>query len=275
VTFGQIFAIYSLSEYTLASGDPVGLEYADQTFDLLQKYCTDTYRGGYYENLEPNWKVSEPGFHAGDRKSLDIHMHLMEGFTVLAECSKKEIHLRKLEEVVQILLNKMIDKVSGAGLNQFDLDFHPIPAIDIRRTWNAERNKGETLEKPTDTASYGHNLELAWLLDRAGEVLCNQEAYNAVIANLVDHALQYGVDHKHGGIYRDGPHQGEPLVWDKEWWQNSEALVGFLEAYKRFGDKKYFEAFYHTWNFSTTYFINHEIGEWRQLLNKHGERNKE
>jgi mannobiose 2-epimerase len=190
---------------------------------------------------------------------------------VLAECSKKEIHLRKLEDSCQIILNKMIDKSSGAGLNQFDLNFHPIPAIDIRRTWNAERNKGETIEKPTDTTSYGHNLELAWLLDRAGEVLGNQESYNEVIAKLVDHALQYGVDHNNGGVYRDGPHQGDPLVWDKEWWQNSEALVGFLEAFKRFGDKKYFEAFYQTWNFSRTYFINHEVGEWRQLLNKHGE----
>ena len=53
VVYGQSFAIYALAQYTLSTGDPRGLDYAGRTFDLLQKYCADTARGGYYENLEP------------------------------------------------------------------------------------------------------------------------------------------------------------------------------------------------------------------------------
>lgn len=271
VVYGQSFAIYALSEYYLATRDKAGLKYAEETFDLLQKYCSDTFRGGYYENLEPDWCVSEPGFAAGDRKSLDIHMHLMEAFTTLALASGKEIHKRKLEEVANVILEKMINKTSGCGLNQFDLDFNSIPAINIRRTWNAERAAGEVIEAPTDTTSYGHNVELAWLLNRAGEVLGKpSDFYNDITQKLVDHSLKYGLDYKYGGVYRDGPHEGAAIVCDKEWWQNCEVLVGYLDAFEKFGDEKYFDAFNITWDFDNKYMINSKVGEWYQLLDRYG-----
>lgn len=271
VVYGQSFAIYALAQYTLSTGDPTGLEYAEKTFDLLQKYCVDSKRGGYYENLERSWELSEPGFAAGDRKSLDIHMHIMEAFTTLSLCSGKEIHKRRLEEVIDVILNKMINPKSGCGLNQFDLDFNPIPAINIRRTWNAERATGETIATPVDSTSYGHNVELAWLLNRAGDILGKQfNYYNDITQKLVDHSLKYGLDYSLGGVYRDGAHEGEVFVRDKEWWQNCEVLVGYLDAYERLGDEKYLEAFELTWNFDYKYMINHELGEWRQLLDKEG-----
>lgn len=272
VVYGQSFAIYALSEYALATGDPRGLEYAHRTFDLLQIHATDTFNGGYYENLEPDWRVSEPGFAAGDRKSLDIHMHLLEAYTTLAQASGAEIHRRKLQEVIDLILVKMVHPVSGCGLNQFTLDFTPIPAISIRRTWNAERASSEVLATPTDTTSYGHNVELAWLLNRAADVLgAPRDRYAEVTRRLVDHALRFGLDHEYGGVYRDGPHEGPALVRDKEWWQNCEALVGFLDAYERLGDPRYLEAFLATWGFDHARFINAEVGEWRQLLTRTGD----
>ena len=139
VVYGQSFAIYALSEYYLATGNRIGLEYASRSFDLLQKHCADTQYGGYYENLEPDWQPATGGFHAGDRKGLDTHMHLMEAFTVLYQASGEPIHRRKLMEIVDLIVEKMIDREHGCGRNQFDLAFKPIPAIAIRRTWNAER----------------------------------------------------------------------------------------------------------------------------------------
>lgn len=267
VVYGQTFAIYALSEYTLASNDPEGLDYACRTFDLLQKFCTDTANGGYYENLEQDFSLSPPGFAAGDLKSLDIHMHTMEAFTALYECSGQEIHRRKLEEVIDIILTKMVDTEIGCGYNQFDIHFNRKPAINIRRTWNAERETGEVVETPTDTTSYGHNVELAWLLNYAAKILgYERDHFLPITHNLVEHALRYGFDYERGGVYRDGPHEGQPLVKDKEWWQNCEVLVGFLDAYQQEGDTRYAQAFIKTWEFDTTYMINHEAGEWRQLL---------
>lgn len=272
VVYGQSFAIYALAEYGLATGDPRGLEYASRTFDLLQKYCADTARGGYFENLEPDWQVSAPGFAAGDRKSLDIHMHLMEAFTALAALSGEEIHRRKLAEDISVILDHMVDMQNSCGYNQFDVSFRPIPAINIRRTWNAERETGEVIEAPLDSTSYGHNIELVWLLNRAASVLeLPKGHYDDLAHRLVDHALRYGFDHELGGVYRDGPHAGPAIIRDKEWWQNCESLVGFLDAYETLGDERYLNAFLKTWGFANRHFINHAVGEWRQLLTRDGE----
>jgi mannobiose 2-epimerase len=165
----------------------------------------------------------------------------------------------------------MTNQESGCGMNQFDLAFNPVPAINIKRTWNAERAAGELISIPTDTTSYGHNVELVWLLNRAAEILGKPAGlYHDITAKLVDHTLEYGLDRELGGVYRDGPHQGAALVKDKEWWQNCEVLVGFLDAYEKLEDEKYFDAFYITWQFAKKYFINSEIGEWRQLLDAKG-----
>ncbi len=271
VVYGEGFAIYALAKYGQVFDDKEAIDYASRTFDLLQIYCADTLRGGYYENLEPDWTISSPGFAAGDRKSLDIHMHLMEAFTSLAQATGREIHKRKLRECIDIILTHMVNHQYGCGLNQFDIEFNPIPAINIRRTWNAERATGEVIETPTDTTSYGHNVELGWLINRAADVLGLPSDYNNdLIRKLDDHSLKFGFDNELGGVYRDGTHNGPALVTDKEWWQNCEVLIGYLDTYERTGDEKYFDAFYKTWQFDKKYFINHQTGEWRQLLKRDG-----
>ncbi len=271
IVYGESFAIYALSEYTRASGKPVGLEYASKTFDLLEKYCADNLNGGYYENLKEDWTLEEKGFWAGDRKSIDIHMHLMEAFTSLAQCSSAEIHMRRLFEVINLIIAKMIDVDKGCGRNQFDLAFNPIPAININRTWNSERLTQKIEEKSSDSTSYGHNIELVWLLNRALKVLKMPIfSYADLEEKLISHTLQYGFDRTSGGLYREGPHIGPASNTDKEWWQNCEALIGFLDAYQTFEKDEYLYAFIQTWNFAKLHFIDHAIGEWRQLLDKDG-----
>jgi mannobiose 2-epimerase len=271
VVYGQSFAIYSLADYYLSTGDQRGLIYAKKTFDLLQKYCADTLYGGYYENLEDNWVPAEGGFSAGDRKGLDTHLHLMEAFTSLFMASGEELHKRKLIEVIRLISEKMVDHLAGSGLNQFDLAWNPIPAINIKRTWNAER-EGEKPADPTETTSYGHNTEIVWLMVRAiNEAGESVEPYQNVMKLLLDNAVKYGIDAEFGGIYRDGLRKGGALVLEKEWWQHTESLVGFLEGFELFNDLRYFEAFQTIWNFVDKNMINHEVGEWRRLLERNGE----
>ena len=165
ITYGQSFAIYALSEHHCATGDTRALRFADHTFELLQTYAADTLYGGYHENLERDWVVAPQGMQGGDRKGLDTHMHLMEAFTTLTAASGAHIHRRKLFELLQLISMRMIDPETGSGLNQFDLAWRPLPAVSLNRTWNAERVGAQ--EKPFDTTSYGHNIELVWLLHRA------------------------------------------------------------------------------------------------------------
>ncbi|MBN1449719.1 MAG: AGE family epimerase/isomerase [Anaerolineales bacterium] len=271
VVYGQSFAIYGLAEYYRATGDLRGLDYASITFDLLQKYCTDTFNGGYYENLDTDWTVSDSGFAGGDRKGLDTHMHLLESFTTLYAASKQDIHHRKLLEVLNLIVKHMIDPVAGCGRNQFALNFEPVPAIAIKRTWNAER-QGDTPPIPTDTTSFGHNIELAWLISRAVDIAgIEKESYLRVVAKLADHGLQYGIDQTYGGIYRDGKADGQVLVDEKEWWQHTEALIGLLDAFVLFKDERYWNGFINVWEFVSKHMINHKVGEWYTLLNRTGE----
>lgn len=226
--------------------------------------------GGYYENIEPDWSISPGGAWAGDRKSLDIHMHLMEAFTTLYEASGKEIHRRKLEESIGIILDHMVNQEIGYGYNQFDVQFNQIPAININRTWNAERETNIAIEQPTDTTSYGHNVELSWLMNYAYQMLGDQDSKNPVLRRLLEHSLLYGYDYEYGGVYRDGIADQSVLVTDKEWWQNFESLVGYLNGYVKYQDKKYWDAFAMTWDFVKNNFINMEIGESKQLLDRTG-----
>lgn len=269
LVYGQTFAIYALSEYYLATGDERGLEYAERTFDALKIYASDTRYGGYFENFTEDWKLESPGVYGGDLKSLDIHMHTMEAYTTLYEASKKEIHARALREIRAIILDHMIDKQYWCGKNQFSIDFQPKPAISIRRTWNYDRNPESANNSPLDTTSYGHNIELVWLMNEVSRVLGESPA-RELTRKLADYTIENGWDKEHGGIYRDGMHDGTIVVTDKEWWQNFESLTGLFDSYQVTGDEKYLSYFFKLWDFDKKYFYNEEIGESRQLLKADG-----
>ena len=276
LVYAQSFAIYAFTEYYLQYGDKAGLDYAEKVFDALQIFAADNANGGYFENLEADWSPSAGGIYAGDRKSLDIHMHLMEAFTILYKASKKEVHARKLKEVIELITNHMMDTKRGFAFNQFGAKFNRLPAINIYRTWNADRETNEEFEEPVDSTSYGHNTELSWLLQEALDVLetnnkPHEESYRPVIQGLLDHSLLYGFDYEYGGVYRDVIEDKPATVLDKEWWQNFEAMVGYLNGYIHFNDVKYFNAYRMTWDFVKSKFINADIGESRQLLDRIGQ----
>lgn len=280
VVYGQTFAIYALSEYALAERElnaktnrgEEAFEYARHTFDLLQIYAADTLYGGYYENLEADWKKAPYGAEAGDIKSLNIHMHMLEAYTTLYEYSGKEIHKRKLQEVIDLVLQKMINLNLGCGFDQFGPELERRPAISIPRTWTQDREENSEIADAQDTTFYGHNVELAWLLNRANDIMgAPYHTYDYVCRALVRHSLEYGFDYENGGIYYAGPYSEAATKLEKEWWENCEALIGYLDAYEHLKEEEYLDAFVKTWDFCSRYMINHEVGEWYQLVSRKGE----
>jgi len=273
IIYGHSFAIYCLSEYTLATGDPLGLEYAEKTFDLVQKYCTDTCHGGYFEMFERDWTLAGPGSQGGDRKTLDVHMHLMEAYTTLYECSQKEVHRRKLQEDIEILLHRMLDPVSRTGIPQFTADWKVAPQIKFDIIWGWDRYSGEgKKENPTDNTCYGHNAELAWLLNHALEILdLERTPYLDTLETILDHTVDHGIDHEHGGIFVEGPHLGGVYDREKEFWQQAEVMIGALDGCLLIGKEKYWEAYQNVHRFVFDRVINRKTGEWYPLLTREGE----
>jgi len=273
IIYGHSFAIYSLSEYTLATGDPRGVEYAEKTFDLIQKYCVDTMYGGYWEMFQRDWTLNGPGSAGGDRKTLDVHMHLMEAFTTLYECTGKEVHRRKLLEDIDLLNIRINHPKYKTGIPQFFKDWTIAPQIkfDIIWGWDRFSEEGEK-GNATDNTCYGHNAEFAWLLVHSLEILkIDWKVYSDTFRIIFDHTVNNGIDYELGGVYVEGPHSGGVSDKEKEFWQQAEVLIGMLDGVLLFGDEKYWEAYKNVHRFVFDKVINKKVGEWYALLSRKGE----
>jgi len=273
IIYGQSFAMYSLSEYTLATGDPRGLEYAGRVFDLLQKYCVDTMYGGYWEMFNRNWNLCGPGSQGGDRKTLDVHMHLMEAFTTLYECSGQEVHRRKLLEDMEILINRIIHPVYKTGIPQFFMDWTVAPQIKFDIIWGWDRFSAEGQKgNATDNTCFGHNAEFAWLLLHALHILKTDPApYADLVKTILEHTITNGIDNEFGGVFVEGPHSGGVYDKEKEFWQQAEVLIALLDGAILFGGDQYWNAYKNVHRFVFDKVINKKVGEWYPLLTRRGE----
>ncbi len=269
ILYGQSFAILALSEYSLSTGEQIGIEYANITYDLIQKYCTDILYGGYYEMFECNWDRSPD---EGDRKTFDTHMHLMEAYTTFYESTRNNLHRTKLVDIVNILTKKMLHPEYNTSISHFSNDWKPIPQIRFDIIWGLDRfPENENGDKSSNITSYGHNIEFAWLLMEALDMLnIDDGEYMKKAENIFSTTIENGIDSKYGGIFVEGYHWGEPVDRQKEFWQQAEALVGTLEAFIRFKKKNFWEAFLNVYDFVFNKVINHKIGEWWPLLDCDG-----
>ena len=273
IIYGHSFAIYSLSEYTLATGDQRGLEYAEKVFDLLQKYGADTRYGGYWEMFHRDWTLCGPGSQGGDRKTLDVHMHLMEAFTTLYECSGKEVHRRKLQEDIDLLLDKIIHPQYKTGIPQFYKDWTVAPQIKFDIIWGWDRfspdgEKGNA----TDNTCYGHNAEFAHLLIHAYRIMnIDPNSDKDLFRIILDHTVDNGIDWEFGGVYVEGPHSGGVYDKEKEFWQQAEGLIGMLDGVLMFDDEKFMKAYVNIHRFVLDKMVKKGVGEWYPLLSRNGD----
>jgi mannose 2-epimerase len=273
VLYGQSFAIYSLSEYYLAIGDPRGLAYADKLFDLIQEHCHDPEFGGYFEMFNAGWDLAAPGPGGGDRKTLDVHMHLMEAFTSLYEASQAPAHRDSLSEVIRLLTDKIIHPVYKTGIPQFTPEWKVAPQIKFNIIWGWDRYaEGGSKPHAEDNTAYGHNAEFAWLLIHALRVLnFSVENYRDMLKQIFDHTVKNGIDREYGGVFVEGPHSGGVYDMEKEFWQQAEVMIGMLDAYILFHDQNYLDAYANVHRFVFDKMINHPVGEWWPLLTREGE----
>ena len=273
IVYGHSFAIYALATYSRVSGDPIGLQYAERCFDLLKIYAAETSWGGYLEMFERDWTPTQSGSGGGDRKTLDVHMHLMEAFTALYRASGKAIHRRALDEVIELLVVRTMHPEYGTGVPQFFRDWSIAPQIKFDIVWGWDRFSEESEQKANalDNTSYGHNVEFFWLLsDALGATAQDPHRYDELFTKALRHAVAHGID-RDGGVYVEGSHDGS-AVYDttKEFWQQAEFLIGMLDAYLLYGDEQYLRAYENVHRFVMGHMIKHEVGEWWPLLSREG-----
>ena len=269
VMYGHSFLIYALSEHALATGDKASAAEACRIFDLAVSQAFDVRHGGFFEHFKEDFRLTGGGSAGGDRKSLDVHMHLTEAFTTLYELTRLPKHRRALEHVSELIFDRMIDPQTGVGIAMFTRDLAPVNNIQLDTVWGADRfdEKG----KPPDVTSFGHNVELGWLYLQSQDVLGvpRKKSVGRVLP-LFEHARRYGVDPQYGGLYVEGRRGGQIVDHDKEFWQQAEALVGFLDAYLLTKDKRFLKAFKGVYDFVFTHMVHPKLGEWYCLCDRRG-----
>ncbi len=270
IIYGHSFLIYGLSEFALLTGNKEAEAEASRVFDMLQEKVVDQENDGYYEHFDRQFKLKEARGDITSHKSLDVHMHLMEAYTTLYEKTRSEIHRKALTDVIDLIFAKMIDPKTGTGISMFTPDWKPIANVELDTVWGRDRFDEDG--KGVDITSYGHNIELAWLYLHAQDIMGipRSESLNRVVP-IYEHTYEKGIDWENGGIFVEGHRNGEPTEVTKEFWQQAEAMVGFLDGYILTKNEKYLDAFRNVHDFVFTKGINWELGEWYALLEKNGD----
>jgi mannobiose 2-epimerase len=249
--YGMSFVIYGLAAAYQATKDPQALEYAQKGFRWIDEHAHDAKNGGYFEYLTRDGKpyparpesgvvrlAAGSGFPVG-YKSMNTHIHLLESFTELYEVWKDDVLRERVQELLAIIRDKVC--VEPGAMNLY-----------FTNEWQAF----------PDHDSYGHDVETAYLMLEAEDVLGNghDPRTERMARMLVDHALHYGWDQKLGGFYGEGTTTGEPERKTKEWWVEFEGLNALLLMHERYGRQAdtYFKAFQLQWDFIQKYQIDSE-----------------
>lgn len=273
IMYGHSFAVYSLSEYSMASGDREALDLAEQTYSVIKTRAADLQHGGFGEFFEEDWSPKAPGVYGGDRKSLDVHMHLMEAFTNLYEATGYHGHKTDTQRVIDLIFERMVHPEYGTGIAQFAFDWTPLRAILFKNVWGSDRDVDDEEGRPLNNTSFGHNVEFCWLLKHALDILgMDVEPYKERMRKMYEHCVRYGIDRERGGVYCEGPNDGPARERNKEFWQQAETLVGMLDACLVLGDEKFWDAYENVHRFVMDHVINHEVGEWYPLFDENNNR---
>lgn len=272
VGYGHCFGMYAFSEYFLATGDAHGRDAALATYSAVCRHMADTRHGGYFELLARDWQPKPAGRMGGDRKSLDVHMHMMEALTTLFEMTRHPTHCRRLQEVIDLILSRMLHPQNGLGYMQFAWDWTPLAPIIFDTDWGRDAKLADNSRGPLDLTSPGHNVEFCWLLLHAADILgTDRTAYGGVVRPMADHCVSLGVDHKFGGVFADVPMTRPTSQTEKQFWQQAESLVGMLDAYNLLGDEKYWLAFRNIHDFVFTKLVATDAGgEWYERVDRTG-----
>ncbi|PZD94630.1 N-acyl-D-glucosamine 2-epimerase [Paenibacillus sambharensis] len=251
--YGQAFMIYALSEYYRAAGRHEALNLAIELFRLLEKHSYDPVNKGYVEALARDWSqtdnLSLSGKDLNEKKSMNTHLHVLEGYTNLFRVWPSEELRSSLRELVEVTLKHIIDRNTA----HFKLFFD------------------EQWVSKSDHISYGHDIEGSWLLVEAAEVLGDEELLLEVkrmAVRMAEAALNEGVD-PDGGMLNEADSTGY-VDTDKDWWPQAEAVIGFYNAYQMTGDLKYLEASQASWQFIRQYIVDKDNGEWFWSVTRDG-----
>lgn len=243
--YALAFAIYGLTEFYRASGEAAALTMAQELFQAIEAHSFDAVHGGYLEALAQDWtpladlRLSDKD--ANEKKTMNTHLHVLEAYANLYRVWPDPALKKQLQGLLTVFADYIIDPQTQHLILFFDED------------WTAK----------STAVSFGHDIEAAWLLLEAAEVLGDEEAVKQFRARAVQlaRAAAEGLNDAGGLNYEYEPVRPH---WNRErhWWVQAEAMVGFLNAFEISGEPFFYDAFLGVWEFTQAHIIDHARGEW-------------
>ena len=249
-TYNIAFAIYALSTYYRASGREEALENAMELFQVIEEKCTDdvSYVEASSADFGPvsNEKLSENGVMAD--KTMNTLLHLLEAYTELYRVTGNEQVKARLYFILDIVEKKIYNPEKHRQEVFFDRNYNSL----------------------LDMHSYGHDIETSWLADRTLEILDDDALTARIRPMLMDMAAEtYRLAFTDHGFCNECV-RGE-VDKNRIWWVQAEAIVGFLNAYEKTGEKRYLEASRSLWQFIAKYVADSRPGsEWFWMVDENG-----
>ncbi len=252
--YAQAFAIYALAEYARASGLAAPLHVAKGLIDLVERYGSDPEHGGYVEARSRDWSPIEDvrlsPREPNAPKSMNTLLHVMEAYTTVLAVTQDDAARARLAALVTTILDRVVDPRRGTFRMFFDLEWIPL----------------------SETVSFGHDIEGAWLVVAAAhEVgdLALVDRAERTAALVADQVLRHGLDHDGAVLYEYRPAHGDaPAETDRDshWWAQAEGAVGFLDAYRITGERRFLEAAADCWRVITAFHVDRTGGDWFKVL---------
>jgi len=250
-TYAIAFTIYGLAEYVRLTDNQEALNAAIRLFEDLETHaykCENEKMGkcgnGYVEALTRDWlPIADMRLSEKDENgvfTMNTHLHVLEAYTNLYRVLKnvqrddvqgtKERVERQLRTLIDIFANRIFDPATGHLMLFFD------------EKW-----------QPSNThTSPGHDIEAAWLLHEALEVLGDEVLLNQTLP--VIHSLAQAAE--------------EGIMDEKEWWCFAEAVVGYIDQWELYQEEKTIESNINlelaeaAFHYIQNHLVDRENGEW-------------
>ncbi len=211
-TYAIAFAIYGLAEYYRATQDSEALNAAIRLFEDLETHAFQSYMvkdqmvNGYVEALTRDWQpIADMRLSEQDENgafTMNTHLHVLEAYTNLYRVYKDPRVAQQLRVLIDIFVNRLYNPETGHLDLFFDDEWKPL--------------SGNPSPVTHHLYSPGHDIEAAWLLHEALEVLGDPILLQETLP--VCQQLAQAAE--------DG------ILNESQWWCYAEAVVGYIDQWK-------------------------------------------
>ena len=186
-----------------------------------------------------------------EKKTMNTHLHILEAYTSLYRIWPDERLGKQLGNLVQIFTERIVDGVTGHLGLFFD------------ERWNCR----------SSLVSYGHDIEASWLLHEAASALGEEEGVKGTVLRIAAAAHEGLADD--GSLYYERDDAKGLFDRDRHWWVQSEAVVGFLNAWELSGDTSWLELASVAFDYIRSRLSDPVNGEWFWSIRADGSVNRD